>query len=167
LHAENLAKIKPLTASDIPIYGEVIRKSFATVAKDFAWTQETAPTFMAYRANEWFASKYTNGYMPFGYECNGEIFGFVSLSDMGSGVYELNNLAILPTWRHLGYGKKLLDFCKTKVLELGGDKITLSNIKENIKLRDWYEVNGFEYIESKKFEWQPFTAEYREWKANP
>jgi uncharacterized repeat protein (TIGR04076 family) len=61
LQAENLAHIKPLTAADIPVYGEVIRKSFATVAKDFGWTQETAPTFMAYRTDEWFASKYTDG----------------------------------------------------------------------------------------------------------
>jgi hypothetical protein len=39
LQAENLAHIKPLTASDVPDYGEVIRKTFASVAKEFGWTR--------------------------------------------------------------------------------------------------------------------------------
>jgi uncharacterized repeat protein (TIGR04076 family) len=165
LQAENLAKIEPLTTADIPVYGEVIRKSFATVANDFGWTQENAPTFTAYRTDEWFASKYSDSYMPFGYECNGEIFGFVSLSDMGSGVYELNNLAIFPTWRHLGYGKKLLDFCKTKVLELGGSKITIGIVEENTVLKDWYAANDFEHTGTRKFPHQPFTAGFMEWRT--
>jgi uncharacterized repeat protein (TIGR04076 family) len=165
LQAENLAHIKPLTAADIPVYGEVIRKSFMTIANDFGWTRETAPSFTAYRTDEWFASKYTNGYMPFGYECNGEIFGFVSLNDTSGGVYELNNLAILPIWRHLGYGMKLLDFCKTKVVELGGNKITIGIVEENTVLKDWYAANGFTHTGTRKYPQQPFTAGFMEWRA--
>ncbi len=60
------------------------------------------------------------GYYPFCYECGGEIFGFASLTNLGDGIYEMNDVSILPVWRHLGYGKKLLDFCKAKVLEFGG-----------------------------------------------
>jgi ribosomal protein S18 acetylase RimI-like enzyme len=105
--------------------------------------------------------------MPFGYECNGEIFGFVSLHDMGSGVFELNNLAVLPAWRHIGYGKKLLDFCKTKVIELGGNKITIGIVEENTVLKNWYAANGFEHTGTRKFPHQPFTAGFMEWRANP
>jgi uncharacterized repeat protein (TIGR04076 family) len=163
LQAENLARIVPLTATDIPVYGEVIRQSFATVAKDFGWTRENAPTFTAYRTDEWFASKYTDGYMPFGCECNGEIFGFVSLGDMGGGVFELNNLAVLPAWRHLGYGKKLLDYCKAKTRECGGNKITIGIIEENAVLKDWYTANGFVHTGTQKFPHQPFTAGFMEY----
>jgi FMN phosphatase YigB (HAD superfamily) len=49
--------------TDIPIYGEVIRKSFATVAKDFGWTQENAPGHISFITNERLAEKYKDGYM--------------------------------------------------------------------------------------------------------
>jgi hypothetical protein len=35
---------------------------------------------------------------------------------MGDGVFEMNDVAILPTWRHLGYGKKA-----TRLLQGKGD----------------------------------------------
>jgi uncharacterized repeat protein (TIGR04076 family) len=167
LQAENLAHIKPLTASDIPVYGEVIRKSFTTVAKDFGWTQENAPGHISFVTNERLAQKHKDGYMPFGYECNGELFGFVSLTDIGDGVFMLNQLCILPTWRHLGYGEKLLDFCKTKTASIGGRIIKLDIIEEKTILKDWYTANGFAHTGTKKFPHLPFTTGYMEWKANP
>jgi hypothetical protein len=48
---ENLTHIKPLTVADIPVYGEVIRKSFDTVAKDFGWTRENAPRHTSFITN--------------------------------------------------------------------------------------------------------------------
>jgi uncharacterized repeat protein (TIGR04076 family) len=163
LQAENLAKIKPLTADDIPVYGEVIRKSFATIAKDFGWTRENAPGHISFITNERLADEYVNGYYPFGYECNGELFGFVALKDLGDGVFWLEKLCTL--WRHCGYGKKLLDFCKAKVLELGGNTIKLDSIEENKVLKDWYIANGFIHTGTKKYEHLPFTVGFMEWRA--
>lgn len=165
LQAENLAQIKPLTAADIPAYGEVIRKSFATVAKDFGWTCENAPGHTSFISNERLATKVKSGYYPFGYECGGDIFGFASLTDLGDGIYEMNDVSILPVWRHFGYGKKLLDFCKAKVLELGGNKITIGIVEENVVLKDWYAANGFVHTGTKKFKHLPFMTGYMEWEA--
>jgi uncharacterized repeat protein (TIGR04076 family) len=165
LQAENLAQIKPLTAADIPVYGEVIRKSFATVAKDFGWTRENAPGHTSFITNERLIEKYKAGYYPFGYVCNGEIFCFVSLTDMGDGAFELNDLAVLPEWRHLGYGKKLLDFCKAKVIELGGDKITLGIVEENAVVKDWYTANGFTHTGTQAFPHLPFVVGFMEWRT--
>jgi hypothetical protein len=50
----------------------------------------------------------------------------------------INQLCILPTWRHLGYGKKPLDFCKTKTASIGGHTIKLDIIEEKTILKDWY-----------------------------
>ena len=51
-------------------------------------------------------------------------------------MFELRHLAILPEYRHKGFGKTLLDFCKAKVKELGGSKITLGIMEENTVLKD-------------------------------
>jgi ribosomal protein S18 acetylase RimI-like enzyme len=164
--SDNLAQIKPLTAAEIPVYGEVIRGSFSTVAKDFGWTRENAPGHTSFITNEQLAEKYKEGYYPFGYEYGGEIFGFVSLTDMGGGVFELNDLAVLPECRHLGYGKKLLDFCKAKVLESGGNKITLGIVEENAAVKKWYTANGFKHTGTQIFPHLPFKVGFMEWIAN-
>ena len=41
---DNPAEIIPLTAERLPEYADVIRKSFATVAKDFGWTRKLPRT---------------------------------------------------------------------------------------------------------------------------
>ena len=80
-------------------------------------------------------------------------------------MYELNKLSVLPEWRHCGYGKKLLDFCKAKAREFGGNKITLDIIEENTRLKDWYIANRFISTGTNKFEHLPFTTGYMEYKC--
>jgi GNAT superfamily N-acetyltransferase len=150
----------------LPIYADLVRKSFATVADDFGWTQQTAPTFTAYITNEKLAEKITDGYFPFGLFADDRLCGFVSLTDVGGGVYELNHLAVLPELRHHGYGKALLWFFKDKIRELGGEKITIGIVDENTRLKEYYAANGFVHTGTKKFDWQPFTAGFMEWRAN-
>ena len=157
------AEIRPLTAEQLPQYAEVIRHSFATVAKDFGWTRDNAPGHVSFRTNEQLASKETDGYFPFGLFDSENIIGFVSLTDTGNSVYELNKLSVLPEWRHHGYGKRLLDFCKKKVVSLDGNGITLDIIEENTILKNWYATNGFVHTGTKKFEHLPFTTGYMKW----
>jgi GNAT superfamily N-acetyltransferase len=77
----------------------------------------------------------------------------------------MNDVAILPPWRHLGYGKKLLDFCKAKVIELGGKKITIGIVEENAVLKDWYAANRFEQIGTRVFTQLPFIVGFMEWRV--
>jgi uncharacterized repeat protein (TIGR04076 family) len=157
------AEILPLTADRLPEYADVLRRSFATVAQDFGWTMENALGFIAYLPDEKLAERFNDGCCSFGLIVDDKIFGFVSLTDIGNGAFELNRLAVLPQWRHYGYGKRLLDICKAKVRELGGYKITLDIIEENTILKDWYAANGFIHTGTKKFDHLPFTTGYMEW----
>jgi ribosomal protein S18 acetylase RimI-like enzyme len=84
---------------------------------------------------------------------------------MGGGVYEMNEVSVLPGYRHFGYGKELLDFSKAKVKELRGSKITIGIVEENVVLKDWYIANGFVHIGTKQFEHLPFTVGFMEWRA--
>ena len=156
-------KVSLLSTDHISMYAEVIRQSFATVAQDFNLTKENCPAHTSFITNERLENNIKEGYYPFGYFANGKLIGFVSLSGIGDGVYELNNLAVLPESRHFGYGKELLDFCKEKVKMLGGMKIIIGIIEEHTVLKDWYATNGFIHNGTKKFEHLPFTVGFMEW----
>ena len=166
MQIHDLAEIRPLTAEHLSQYADVIRHSFATVAKDFGWTRENCPGHTSFVTDERLASKIKDGYFSFGLCVGEKIFGFVSLTDMDGSAYEMNDVSILPEWRHYGYGKRLIDFCKEKVKELGGAKITIGIVEDNTVLKEWYAANGFIHTGTKNFDGLPFTVGFMEWKVN-
>lgn len=159
--------IKLLESSEIPRAAEIIRESFASVAKEFNLTKENSARHTAFSTN---AEKLENhaewGWLMYGFYGNGQLIGYVSISkEYGTGrnAYEIHNLAVLPEYRHEGCGRQLLDFCKEKVKELGGEKITISIIEENVVLKNWYIANGFIHTGTKIFDFFPFTCGYMEY----
>jgi len=154
-----------LRAGNIPLYGKVIRESFATVARDFKLTRMNCPKHPSFIADDHLLAKFDGRYTPFGMFQGGELVGFVSLSDKGGGVFMLNNLAVLPAHRHRGHGKKLLDFCKAAVKKTGGSKITIDIIEENTALKNWYAANGFIHTGTRKYPGKPFTVGDMEWEV--
>jgi len=158
-------EINPLSVKRLSEYADVIRESFATVAQDFGLTRENCPGHTSFITNEQLESKIENGYHPFGCFVGEKIIGFVSLTDMGGGSYEMNYLSILSEYRHFKYGKALLDFCKEKVKEFGGNQITIGIIEESVVLKDWYIANGFTRTGTKKYEHLPFTVGHMKWES--
>ena len=153
---------RPLSAADIPQYAEVIRRSFATVARDFGLTKENCPTHPSLISNERLLERYREGYFPFGLFMAGKLAGFVSLTDKGDGVFVMNNVAVLLEYRHYGCGKALLDFCKMEVQKRGGRKIEIDIIEENTVLKEWYAANGFVHMGTKRFAEIPVMVGYME-----
>ena len=74
----------------------------------------------------------------------------------------LHNLAVLSEYRHVGFGKLLLDYSKNAVRSLGGKVIKIGIIEENAVLKNWYIANGFVHTGTKKFAHLPFTSGYLE-----
>lgn len=68
-----------------------------------------------------------------------KIVGYMSLSKESDTTYELHNLAVLPEYRHNGFGKSLLDYAKQTVKSLGGNIIKIGIIEESTILKKWYE----------------------------
>ena len=157
--------IKPLTTAHLPEYADVIRRSFATAAKDYGLTIENCPIHWSFITDEALAEKFQDGYYPFGLFVDNKIIGFVSLAYIDDGIYEMNALSVLPEYRHNGYGKLLLDFCKNKMRELGGDLLKISLADTDIILKKWYVANGFIQTGVKKFESLPLPVGYMEWNS--
>lgn len=154
--------IRAITKNDLTLCLEVIHKSFATVAEDFEFTREKNPGHVSFMPLEKLQSRYDSGWNMYGYYHNDLLIGFFALSKETESEYELHHLAILPNYRHNGYGIDILDYAKKKVAEWGGSKIKISIIEESIKLKNWYIANGFKHIGVHKFEHLPFTVGFME-----
>ena len=155
--------IKQLNLSDFPLAAEVIRASFATVAKDLGLTEQNCSKYTGFVTTaERMQTHHTWGWLMYGLYEKEQLVGYASISKEADGVYEIHNLAVLPEHRHKGYGTQLLDFCLAKVAELGGVKVIISITEENAVLKNWYAAYGFIHTGTKKFEHLPFTSGYME-----
>ena len=154
-----------VTKDNLPECLEVIHRSFSTVADEFGLTKENCPKHTSFIPISYLETQMKWGWLMFGLYTDKRIIGYMSLSKEAEKVYELHNLAVLPEFRHLGFGTQLLDYAKETVKSLGGSKIKIGIIEESTVLKNWYIANGFEHTGSKKFDHLPFTSGYLEWKV--
>ena len=89
-------------------------------------------------------------------------FGYYSLLLQDNKECELNNLCILPQYRHKHFGADLLGDAYLRAKEEGCIKINIGIVEENKALRKWYEDNGFVHVGTKKYDFFPFTCGYME-----
>ena len=140
----------------------IIHKSFQTVADEMNLTNDNCSSYTAFMPIEKLISQFDNDAPMFLYQYNGNFVGYFSLSINDDSV-ELNNLAVLPEYRHLGIGKELVDYAITYSKNiLSANKIKIGIVEENTILKEWYEKIGFVHTGTKKFEHLPFTVGFME-----
>lgn len=147
---------------ELPEYLDVIHRSFKTVAEEFGLTMENCPKHTSFMPIYFLTTQMDWGWHMFGLLHEKRIIGYMSLSKEGETAYELHNLAVLPEYRHKGFGKQLLGHAKETVKSLGGNTIKIGIIEESTILKNWYEANGFVHTGTKKFDHLPFTSGYLE-----
>ena len=154
--------IRQITKKDIPECVDIIRKSFKTVADEYGFTIENAPRFTAFATTEerlsWQLENEPR--QMFVYEQDGVLCGYYSLLMQDNNECELNNLAVLPEYRHCGIGKKLLEHAYETAKSQGCKTMNIGIVEENTKLRKWYEQNGAVHTGTKIFDFFPFTCGY-------
>lgn len=156
--------IRNVQQQDLAECVEVIRNSFQTVADELGFTVENAPRFTAFATTEERLNWHLNGeHRPiFAYCDDDAIVGYYSLLLQDNNQCELNNLAVLPAYRHKGIGEALLQHAYKTAKALGCNKINIGIVEENQVLRRWYESLGFVHLGTKKFEHFPFTCGFME-----
>lgn len=163
-NSEAFEMIKQITRLEIPECVRVIKESFLTVADEFNITAENAPRFTAFAMNEerlyW---QYDNEHRQMtSYYENDKIVGYYSLLQLDDKICELNNLCVLPTYRHKKIGKQLLENAILQAKKFKCQKMTIGFVEENEILCEWYKKFGFNHISTKKFDFFPFTCGYME-----
>lgn len=148
--------IKRINKDDLKNCLDIIHRSFLTVAEQFGLTPENCPTNGAFMPYSRLLSDFENGAFMFGIYQNDILAGFMQLKNKGNGIFELEKLAVLPEFRHLGLGARLLNFACEEVKSFGGKKITIGIIEENVQLKNWYISQGFAANGTKKFTHLPF-----------
>ena len=154
--------IREVFHEDIPACVNIIKQSFKTVADEFGFTEENAPRFTAFAINEerllW---QFDNENRPmYVYEEAGVLCGYYSLLIQENNECELNNLAVLPEYRHRGIGKQLLEHAYSAARDHDCKLMNIGIVEENTKLRKWYEENGAVHLGTHKFDFFPFTCGY-------
>lgn len=141
---------------------EIIHKSFITVAGEFGLTKDNCPNHTAFMPIDKLIRQYKSGTDMFLYRYNGEYVGYFSLVNIGESV-EMNNLSVLPEYRHLGIGKEMIEYAKEYATKnTSAKKITIGIIEDNIILKKWYSSLGFMHTGTKKFDSLPFTVGFME-----
>lgn len=159
--------IRKVSAAELDACAGVIREGFLTVARDFGLTQENCPTNGAFLQVDRLIAEREKGIAQYGLYHEGDLIGFMQLEQKSAELCILEKLAVLPPFRHLGYGRLLLDFAKEEVRRLGGSKISIGIIEENTQLKNWYLQNGFAHTGIKVFAHLPFTVGFMEWAVLP
>jgi len=135
----------------------VIRYSFRAVAIEFGLNKSNCPTHPSLITLDKLLELMNKAEL-FGLFLNDRQVGFVAVEKADGGVYYLDKLAVLPEYRHQGYGQKLVEFVAGYVSEHGGQKVSLGMINESAVLKDWYKELGFVETGTKTFEHLPFTV---------
>jgi ribosomal protein S18 acetylase RimI-like enzyme len=155
-------EMKEVIEQDLEECAEVIRKGFSTIAKDFGLTIENCPSNGAFIQKERLLAEKDKGHYMYGMICEDQMIGYMQLEKSNEDMYFLQKLVVLPQYRHLGLGKKLLDYAKERVQEFGGSSLSISIIEENTVLKNWYLAYGFHTTGIRKFEHLPFTVGFME-----
>ncbi len=136
----------------------IIRNSFITVANDFNLTKENAASNPAFIEIDALDKMYEKNIDMFVVLEDSICIGFVAIEKADNELYYMEKLAILPEYRHKGYGKKVMDFVVNYVKDKDGKKISIGIINENEILKKWYSGYGFVETETKIFKHLPFTV---------
>ncbi len=154
--------IKEIDKKDLSVCVHVIKESFMTVANDFGFTIDNASRFTAFsmcdERLQWHYEKEHR--LMYAYYDVDKIVGYYSLAILDNGECELNNLSVLPSYRHQKIGEKLLFHSFSEAKKKNCKVMTIGIVEENTILRKWYEKYGFFHTGTEKFDFFPFSCGY-------
>jgi len=154
--------IRELRNEEVPLAAGIIRRAFATVAEDFGLTEENCAMHPTFFTEEQLQGEIERGLHMFLLEEGGSPVGVVGLRRLEDGTTALERLAVLPEYRHQGYGMQLVEFICRHASEAGSEKVSLQIIDEHAMLKDWYTRLGFNAIEVRQFPHLPFNVCFME-----
>lgn len=137
---------------------EILQKSFETETAALMITEEQVPTNGAFIKVEALHRMKDQGSTLFGLWQGTVPVGFVVVEKESEKCYRFEKLAVLPEFRHKGYGGALVEYASEYIKKQGGKQVTIGLIDEHLVLKEWYQTLGFRMTKHKKFKHLPFTV---------
>ena len=139
---------------------DLLREAFGTVAKEFALTEESAPTNAAFTTLDSLKRHVQQRMRLFGMFCEASCVGCVAIkkSKANERVFYLERLAVHPEKRHRGYGDQLLAFAFEDIRTHGGTTASIGVMDNNERLKTWYRSKGFVQHDCRRIEHLPFKV---------
>lgn len=153
-------RIKRIGNAELATAAQVIRESFATVANDFDLTLDNCPTNGAFTQAKHLKIDLDKGQQLFGVYLGKKMIGFFELVYHDGYQATLEKVAVVPSERGNQYGEFILDKARKIAAEDRIEQIDIGIIKENRRLKKWYQKNGYEIVCSKQFDHLPFEVLY-------
>ena len=153
-----MTKFVKVTPADFETAKNIIQLSFQTVADTFGLTRENCPTHTSFIEVDRLQRDYNSGDAMFLLFDGENAVGYFSLHRENETEAELNHVAVLPTARHGGYGKLILDKAAQTAREMGYARINIGIVEESEVLKNWYLRYGFVHDGTGKFAHLPFTV---------
>ncbi|MBN1889574.1 MAG: GNAT family N-acetyltransferase [Thermoflexales bacterium] len=152
--------IRDATANDAELLASLIRVAFRDVAERFTLTPSNCPTHPSNCTVEWIEAGLEKGLRYYVLEEGENACGCVALEQAGPDVCYLERLAVLPRFRHKGYGRALVEHVLEQAGRLGAGRVELGIIAGQDELRAWYEGLGFCVERTAKFKHLPFRVAF-------
>jgi len=149
---------KIIEIKDSIIITDILNKAFLTVAQKYNFTKENAPTFPAFINSDKIENSLNNGLKMYGYNKNDIIIGCAGFSYYKEDIYFIERLATLPEYRHLGVGKKLMEYVENKIRDIGGKVVEIHIVDKNILLKEWYKKMHYVEIRIDEIKALPFNS---------
>jgi ribosomal protein S18 acetylase RimI-like enzyme len=148
--------------SELRSSARVVRNAFRTVALELNLTRENNPTHPSFMTTGRLRADRDKGVNFFGLFSGDRQIGFIAVERADATLYYIERLAVLPKYRHRGYGQKLMEFAFEHIRVNGGKKVSIGIINEQTVLKDWYQGLGFEEVSTREFAHLPFTVCFME-----
>jgi GNAT superfamily N-acetyltransferase len=145
----------------------VIRESFNTVAVEFDLTRENCPASPSFVTDEQLNELKSKGVRFFGLFLDSTQAGFIVVERTDRTLFWMEKLAVLPEYRHNGYGEKLVRYVFDYVSKRGGKRLAIGIIDEHTLLKNWYKEFGFQITSTRKFSHLPFMVCLMEMEFEP
>jgi ribosomal protein S18 acetylase RimI-like enzyme len=149
--------IRPLEKQDLSACAGVIRESFRTVAEAYGLDERNCPGHPAFIGEERLLSMVEKGARFFGIYTDGRLIGCVAVEVRGNIAF-IEKLAVLPGFRHRGFGRRLIEAAIRYAGEKGCLRASVGIMDENRRLKNWYIGLGFHVTELKEYVHLPFTV---------
>jgi GNAT superfamily N-acetyltransferase len=143
---------------DSSIIKNILNNSFITVANEYGYTKENAPTFPAFIGNDIIEKQINGGLKMYVYNVENQNIGCIGYSFYKDKIYIIERLAVLPKYRHNNVGRELMEYIENKIKDMGGEISEIHIVNNNTKLKEWYKTLGYKEIRTEEYRQLPFKV---------